>query len=63
MSGARSFVRIWRWPLLLAALTCFGLLAALLGGGGLWWPLAWLALGIPLATIAFGVCGARRTKA
>jgi hypothetical protein len=62
MSGVRSFARIWRWPLLLAALICFGLLAALLGGGGLWWPLSWLALGIPLAMIAAGMRGAGRTK-
>jgi hypothetical protein len=59
MNGVRSLSRIWRWPLLLAALICFGLLAALLGGGGLWWALSWLALGIPLVTIAVGVRGSR----
>jgi hypothetical protein len=59
MSKSRSFARTWRWPALLAVLICFGLLAALLGGGGLWWPLSWLALAIPLATIAVGVRGNR----
>ena len=63
MSGARPLVQIWRWPLLLAALICFGLLAALLGGGGLWWWLSWLALGIPVATIAAGLWGSGTTKA
>jgi hypothetical protein len=28
---------IWRWPVVLAILTVFGLLSALLGQGGLWW--------------------------
>ena len=46
--------RIFGAPILLAALTVFGLLAALLGEG--WWhALAWLALSIPLASIARSV--------
>lgn len=44
--------RIWRWPLLLAALSLFGLLSALLGEGGVWWVLSWIALAAPLAVIA-----------
>ena len=32
---------IWRWPLVLAGLTLFGLLSALLGEGGVWWVLSW----------------------
>jgi hypothetical protein len=60
MNGVRSFARIWRWPLLLAVLICFGLLAALLGGGGLWWPLSWGSLIIPLAIIMLGVARTKR---
>jgi hypothetical protein len=42
---------VWRWPLVLAGLTLFGLLSALLGEGGLWWVLSWIALAVPLLTI------------
>jgi hypothetical protein len=44
--------RIWRWPTALALLTLFGLLSALLGEGGLWWSLSWIALSLPLVVIA-----------
>ena len=50
-SMRRSLGRIWRWPLLLAGLITFGLLSALLGQGGVWWPLSWIALAIPLGLI------------
>ncbi|MFT3815620.1 MAG: hypothetical protein QM740_20025 [Acidovorax sp.] len=40
MSTHGSFKRVWAMPLLLAALTLFGLLAALLGTG-VWHGLAW----------------------
>jgi len=47
--GLRQSVgRIWRWPALLAMLIIFGLLSALLGQGGIWWALSWIALAIPL---------------
>ena len=42
---------IWRWPILLAASTIIGLLSALLGQGGVWWGLSWIALATPLAVI------------
>jgi len=48
-------VRIWRWPLLLAALTIFGLLAALLGQDEGWWIVSWIALGMPLAAVALAL--------
>jgi hypothetical protein len=48
MNSAR---KIWTKPLLLAALTLFGLLAALLGTGG-WHVLAWLALAVPLLVVS-----------
>jgi hypothetical protein len=52
--------RIWRWPLALAAATVFGLVSALLGEGGIWWVLSWLALSAPLLVIARCVLVARR---
>ena len=51
-SGSRqSFGRIWRWPSLLAGLISFGLLSALLGQGGIWWALSWIALALPLGVV------------
>lgn len=47
----------WHWPAALALLTLFGLLSALLGEGGIWWVLSWIALGIPLLTVVW--CGGR----
>lgn len=44
--------RVWRWPILLALLIGFGLTSALLGEGGVWWVLSWIALTIPLLVIA-----------
>ncbi len=49
------FGRIWTVPLILAALTVFGLLAALLGTG-VWHALAWIALTAPIVVVArFGL--------
>jgi hypothetical protein len=45
-------LRQWGWPIALAVLTCAGLLFALIGEGGIWWPLSWIALAMPLAVIA-----------
>jgi hypothetical protein len=45
--------RVFGIPLLLAVGTLAGLLAALLGQGGLWHVLAWIMLGIPLALLAW----------
>lgn len=47
-----SFRRQWLWPIVLAVVTVFGLLAALIGEGGVWWALSWLALAVPLLVIA-----------
>ncbi|MDR5820245.1 MULTISPECIES: hypothetical protein [unclassified Caballeronia] len=47
MNDAR---KIWTIPLLLAALTLFGLLSALLGTG-VWHALAWLTLAVPVAVV------------
>jgi hypothetical protein len=45
-------VRVFGIPALLALATLFGLLSALLGQGGVWHVLAWIALCIPLAVLA-----------
>ena len=45
-------IRLWKWPIMLSALTLFGLLAALLGQDEAWWIASWIALGIPLLVIA-----------
>ncbi len=46
-----AFLHVWGWPLALALLSVFGLLSALLGQGGIWWLLSWIALAAPLAVI------------
>lgn len=38
---------LWTIPALLALVTLFGLLAALIGEGGIWWALSWAALAVP----------------
>lgn len=53
--------QIWRWPVVLAGLTIFGLLSALLGQGGVWWVLSWIALAIPLLVIVAAWQKRRRT--
>jgi uncharacterized membrane protein YbaN (DUF454 family) len=55
----RSPSLIWRWPALLAALSIFGLLSALLGQTGIWLPLSWIALTVPLAVAAICIVRSR----
>lgn len=52
---------IWRMPLVLGALTLFGLLAALLGTG-IWHVLSWIAIAVPLLVVAWHVGKTRRTS-
>ncbi|MGY8710358.1 hypothetical protein RAD16_31880 [Bradyrhizobium sp. 18BD] len=59
MSAHRSIGVIWRWPALLAVLSVFGLLAALIGQTGVWLPLSWIALTIPLAVAAICITRGR----
>ncbi|VCU68524.1 hypothetical protein PIGHUM_00578 [Pigmentiphaga humi] len=47
-----GFWFVWGVPLILAALTAFGLLAALLGMG-LWRVGAWMALAAPIGVAAY----------
>lgn len=56
----RSVGRVWRWPAVLAMLTVFGLLSALIGQGGIWWALSWVALAIPLVVILCCIKARRR---
>lgn len=54
-SGATR-LRVWGWPLGLGASSTFGLLSALLGQGGVWWVLSWIALAVPLLVILLHLC-------
>ncbi|MFW7268153.1 hypothetical protein ACMAUO_09270 [Gluconacetobacter sp. Hr-1-5] len=54
---ARRAIAVWPWPIMLGVLTLFGLLSALLGQRGIWLPVSWAALSIPLI-VAF-TCLAR----
>jgi hypothetical protein len=45
-------MRIWGWPIVLGAVSAFGLMSALLADG-VWDVLSWLTLGAPLAAIAY----------
>jgi hypothetical protein len=53
-------LEIWRWPFALAILISFGLTAALLGQGGFWWAMSWIALAVPLVVV--GACIYRRRR-
>ncbi len=64
MNGRRgSAGGVWRWPMMLAVLTVFGLLSALLGQGGIWWALSWVALASPLVVILACIRMRRRAAA
>jgi hypothetical protein len=44
-------------------LIIFGLASALLGEGGWWWALSWMALTLPLMVILVGILRRRRPAA
>jgi len=54
------FTRLWGWPLVLGVLTASGLISALVSEhwGDAW---SWLALGVPVAVMAWH--GLRRRRA
>lgn len=54
-----TFHRVWRIPFILALVTAFGLLAALLGRG-IWHVAAWFALACPILVTAY--FGLKRNK-
>lgn len=54
----QHFKKVWLIPLLLAILTLFGLLSALLGTG-YWYDLSWAAMTLPPAIIVWKVWGKR----
>lgn len=51
----------WGMPLLLACLTLFGLLAALLGTG-VWYVLSWLAMLIPVFSMLWHISKFKAAK-
>lgn len=53
MSAARSSFHPWTIPTALALITMAGLLAALIGEGGVWWALSWVALAVPCVCSVF----------
>lgn len=49
-----NYIKVWKYPVLLAVLTVFGLIAAL-AGTGIWHVLSWSALTVPVAVcVRFG---------
>jgi membrane protein implicated in regulation of membrane protease activity len=58
----QSLGAIFLVPAILAALTCVGLVSALLGDE-LWDGLSWLALSVPIAVVAWYAFVRRRTQA
>jgi uncharacterized membrane protein (DUF2068 family) len=52
----RSLWAVFRWPTVLAVVSCAGLLAALVGDGA-WDAFSWAALAVP---VAIGLRGLRR---
>ncbi|MEX0730245.1 MAG: hypothetical protein WED00_15265 [Aquisalimonadaceae bacterium] len=53
-----SALRIWRWPLVLGAISGLGLVTALLGDG-LWDVLSWIALGAVALVCGWFSCSGR----
>jgi hypothetical protein len=53
-------VKVWRWPLLIGVSSLVGLVAGLLGEGGVWWWICWLTLSVPVALGAMGLARAAR---
>jgi len=51
----KQFKKVWKAPVLLAGVTLFGLLSALLGTG-IWYWLAWVAMLVPLLVMLKKVC-------
>jgi hypothetical protein len=53
MTVTRATARQWTSPAALAVITVAGLLSALIGEGGIWWVLSWLALAVPCVCSVF----------
>jgi hypothetical protein len=62
MKRAQTTWQIWSWPLAFSVFTVVGLFSALLGEGGLWWAICWIALSAPLIAIASFGLRAKSTK-
>jgi len=61
VNGGRS-ASLWRWPVVLGVVTLFGLIAALLGEGGVWWALSWVALATPLVVALLCIVRSDRSR-
>ncbi len=61
MSTQRPLRKTYGAPFVLAIITTYGLLSALLGDG-LWDALSWIALVIPLALLAFFISRGKRSR-
>ncbi|WP_311221265.1 MULTISPECIES: hypothetical protein [unclassified Acidovorax] len=61
-AGPRRFLQLWLWPIVLGVLTLSGLLSALVSDdwGDTW---SWLALGVPVAVMAWYALPRKRTTA
>lgn len=59
-SAGRPLVQLWLWPVLLGVLTATGLFTALVseGWGDVW---SWVALGVPVAVMAWFSFARRRS--
>ncbi|MBU0601951.1 MAG: hypothetical protein KKD25_06070 [Gammaproteobacteria bacterium] len=56
MTGRRTVMQVFLWPLVLALVTLCGLLSALLGDG-VWDVLSWCLLAVPVAVCAVFASG------
>jgi hypothetical protein len=52
MSAPKRAPEIFRWPAVVAAVTLFGLIAALVGDG-IWDGFSWIGLGVPFVLAAY----------
>ncbi|MDE1175676.1 MAG: hypothetical protein PW789_03625 [Edaphobacter sp.] len=61
MSTTLPFRKIYAAPFILAIITAYGLLSALLGDG-LWDALSWIALAIPIAVLAICISRGKQVR-
>jgi len=57
----KSLASIFGIPLIIAVLSIFGLISALLGQGGVWYWLSWLTLSLPIILILIFALRPQRT--
>lgn len=62
MMSLQSAWQIWSRPAILGATIVFGLSFALLGGGGVWRIIGWVALAAPLAAVLWFALAAGKAE-